>query len=234
MKNISQGFAIAIDGPGGVGKSTTARLVAELLGITYIDTGAMYRAVAFYSIQNGIDVSNPDKLETSLQNISIELRYANRNQRVHLNGQDISDFIRTQEISGLTPIVAANEAVREKLVTLQQEMAKQGAVVMDGRDIGSQVLPWAQVKIYLDAPPEIRARRRMLDLESKGQAVDFEQILQEIILRDYRDKTRTISPLVQTADAVYIDTAHMNPQEVADKIASYAKELLPCSTNSSE
>ena len=231
MKDISQGFAIAIDGPGGVGKSTTARLVAQLLGITYIDTGAMYRAVAFYNLQNGIDISNPGKLEESLQSVNIELRYTNDTQRVHLNGQDISDFIRTQEISGLTPIVAANEAVREKLVTLQQKMAKRGAVVMDGRDIGSQVLPWAQVKIYLDAPPEIRARRRMLDLEGKGQPADYEQILQEIILRDHRDKTRPISPLVQTPDAIYIDTANMSPQQVAEKIASYAKELLPCFTN---
>jgi len=228
----NSGFAIAIDGPVGVGKSTAAKMAAQLLGITYIDTGAMYRAVAFYNLNNGTDLTNADKLEESLKHINIELRHIGGAQRVYLNGQDVTDLIRTQEISEATSVIATNEAVRKKLVAQQQEMAKSGAVVMDGRDIGSQVLPWAQVKIYLDAAPEVRARRRMLDLESKGQPADFDKILEETMIRDHRDKTRPVSPLIQTLDAIYIDTANMTPQETAEKIVTYVKERMACSTNS--
>ena len=229
MTKIPPGFAIAIDGTMGVGKSTVARLLAHMLGITYIDTGAMYRVVALYSLQNGI--TDPTLLESSLQNINIDLRYENGAQRVFLNGQDVTGLIRTQEISDITSKhIAVNEAVRQKLVAQQQEMAKTGAVVMDGRDIGSRVLPGAQVKIYLDASPEIRARRRTLELESKGQPADYETVLAETIQRDRRDTTRAISPLTQTPDAIYIDTGHMNQQEVAEKIAEIVKEVLSCST----
>lgn len=218
-----KGFAIAIDGPVGVGKSTTAKILAQMLHITYIDTGAMYRAVAFYVIQNGIDLTKSNELENSLQNINIDLRHENGTQRVYLNNQDITDSIRTQEISDITSLIAANVAVREKLLPMQQAVAQQGAVVMDGRDIGSHVLPWAQIKIYLDAAPEIRARRRLKDLEEKGQPADFNQVLQETIIRDERDKTRIISPLIQTPDAVYIDTADMtSPMQAAEKIAEFA------------
>ena len=228
MTKPQTGFAIAIDGPGGVGKSTAAKLVANLLNITYIDTGAMYRAVALYNIQNGTDINNQTEIENSLQNIKIDLRQINNTQRVFLNNQDVTSLLRTQEISDFTSsAVAINETVRKKLVSQQQEMAKTGAVVMDGRDIGSQVLPWAQIKIYLDAAPEVRAKRRTLEMKSKGQPANYEQILEEIKTRDQRDKTRAISPLIQTADAIYIDTSHMNPQEVAEKIASYVKELHP-------
>jgi len=214
-----KGFAVAIDGPVGVGKSTTAKLLAQILGITYIDTGAMYRAITFYCIQNGIDISNAKALENSLKNINIDLHHKNGAQRVYLNNQDITDFIRTQEISDVTSLIAANAAVREKLLPMQQAVAQQGAVVMDGRDIGSHVLPWAQIKIYLDAAPEIRARRRLKDLEEKGQPANFAQVLQETITRDERDKTRPISPLIQTPDAIYINTADMPPMKVAEKIA---------------
>jgi len=227
-----QGFAVAIDGPVGVGKSTAAKMAAQMLDMTYIDTGAMYRAVAFYHIQNEIDIANAGKLEASLKDIDISLRYIDGAQRVYLNGQDITDLIRTQEISEATSVVATNEFVRKKLVAQQQEMAKTGAVIMDGRDIGSQVLPWAQVKIYLDAAPEIRARRRMLDLEGKGQPVDFEKIFEETMIRDHRDKTRPVSPLIQTQDAIYIDAADMTPQETAEKIVMYVKEQQKCFTNS--
>jgi len=226
-----QGFAIAIDGPVGVGKSTAAKMVAQMLGMIYIDTGAMYRAVAFHNIQNGTDLTNADKLEELLKHINIDLRHIDGAQRVYLNGHDVTDLIRTQEISEATSIVATNEAVRKKLVAQQQAMANSGAVVMDGRDIGSQVLPWAQVKIYLDAAPEVRARRRMLDLESKGQPADFDTILEETMIRDHRDKTRPVSPLVQTEDAIYIDTAGMTLHETAEKIVMYVKERQKCSTN---
>ena len=225
------GFAIAIDGPVGVGKSTAAKLVAQLLGITYIDTGAMYRAVAFYNLQEGINPTNVAQIESTLPNIHIDLRHENDAQRVYLNGQDVTDFIRTQEISEATSVVAVNETVRKKLVSQQQAMAKTGAVVMDGRDIGSQVLPWAQVKIYLDAAPEVRARRRMLDLESKGLPANFDTILEETRIRDHRDKTRLVSPLIQTPDAIYIDTEGMSPQQTAEKIVAIVKERQACSTS---
>ena len=229
------GFAIAIDGPVGVGKSTAAKTVAKLLGITYIDTGAMYRAVAYYNLQQGVDLTSAAALEESLPHIRIDLRHQDGAQRVYLNGQDVTDLIRTQEISEATSVVAVNEAVRTKLVAQQQEMAKNGAVVMDGRDIGSQVLPWAQVKIYLDAAPEVRARRRMLDLESKGIPANFDTILEETRIRDHRDKTRPVSPLIQTADAIYMDTDGMDPQQTAEKIVeitkAYEKERVSCSIN---
>jgi len=226
------GFAIAIDGPVGVGKSTAAKMVAQMLGMAYIDTGAMYRAVAFYNMQKGTDLTDASKLEESLKDINISLHHIDGAQRVYLNGQDITGRIRTQAISEATSVIATNEAVRKKLVAQQQEMAKSGAVVMDGRDIGSQVLPWAQVKIYLDAAPEVRAHRRMLDLESKGQPADFNKILEETMIRDHRDKNRPVSPLIQTADAIYIDTANMTPQETAEKIVTYVKERTACFTNS--
>ena len=225
MTNIPPGFAIAIDGTMGVGKSTVAKLLAQMLGITYIDTGAMYRVVALYSIQNGL--TSPAEIENSLQYIDIGLRHVNGAQQVFLNGLDVTELIRTQEISDVTSkLVAINEAVRQKLVAQQRDIAKTGAVVMDGRDIGSQVLPGAQVKIYLDASPKIRARRRTLELEGKGQPVDYETVLAETILRDERDKTRQISPLVQASDAIYIDNGHMTVQETAEKIAEHVKEAL--------
>jgi len=225
MINIPPGFAIAIDGTMGVGKSTVAKLLAQMLDITYIDTGAMYRVVALYSLQNGL--TSPAEIENSLQYIDIALHHMDGAQRVFLNGQDVTELIRTQEISDITSkSVAVNEAVRQKLVTQQREIAKTGAVVMDGRDIGSQVLPGAQVKIYLDASPQTRARRRTLELENKGQPAEYETVLAETILRDERDKTRQISPLVQASDAIYIDTGHMTPQEVAKKIAEHVKEAL--------
>ncbi|MCL2388533.1 MAG: (d)CMP kinase [Defluviitaleaceae bacterium] len=234
MKTPTTGFAIAIDGPVGVGKSTTAKLVARLLNMTYIDTGAMYRAVALHTLRTG------EPPEQSISNLNIELHHENGTQKIYLNNENITDAIRTQEISEFTSAqIATNELVRKKLVTLQQQIAKNNSVVMDGRDISSQVLPWAQLKIYLDAAPEIRARRRTNDLLSRGQPADFSQVLQETLTRDHRDKNRPISPLIQTPDAIYIDTADMTIQEVAEKIASYAistttKGAIPCSTAQSE
>ena len=215
--NDPKGYAIAIDGPVGVGKSTIAKILAQELNITYIDTGAMYRAVAYYSLMADI---SPEDITQHLDKINIQLTYQNGEQHVLLNGQDISQGIRTQAVANITSIIAAHEAVRLKLVAQQQAMAKTTAVVMDGRDIASKVLPWAQVKIYLDAAPEVRAKRRQLDLEAKGQPAVFETILEETKTRDHRDKTREISPLIQVPDAHYIDTGHMTLAEVVAKIKS--------------
>jgi len=203
----------------GVGKSTVAKLIAQKLGFTYIDTGAMYRAVAYYNLQNKLDITDASSLEASLKHINIELRDSQAGRRVFLNGSDITDHIRTQEISEATSVVSTNATVRAKLVKMQQQMAEHASVVMDGRDIGSAVLPNAQLKIYLDATPEIRTRRRMQDLGS----VDFDQILQQTVTRDHRDKTRAASPLVQTSDAIYIDTGDMTIEEVVNKIYALYK-----------
>ncbi|MCL1883189.1 MAG: (d)CMP kinase [Defluviitaleaceae bacterium] len=217
----TKGFAIAIDGPVGVGKSTTARLVAQKLNMAYIDTGAMYRAVALYQIENGLDMTNKESLENSLDKIEISIFNVGGFQRIYLNKRDVSELIRTQEVSEGASIVAGNERVREMLVAKQRQMASIGRVVMDGRDIGSHVLPWAQVKVYLDAPLDTRAKRRTLDLESKSQPAEFEKIREETIIRDERDKNRKLNPLVQAPDAIYLDTGFMTPNEVADAIIGY-------------
>ena len=215
----TKGFAIAIDGPVGVGKSTTARLVAQKLNMTYIDTGAMYRAVAMYQIENGIDMHNEASLEKSLRDIRIEISNVKGHQRIFLNEEDITNLIRTQEVSEGASVVAPNLRVREKLVAQQREMAATGRVVMDGRDIGSHVLPWAQIKIYLDAPLDIRTSRRVADLLAKGEPAEFEQIRTETIKRDERDKNRKHNPLIQAPDSIYMDTANFGtPEETANAI----------------
>ncbi|MCL2216913.1 MAG: (d)CMP kinase [Defluviitaleaceae bacterium] len=224
---IKTGFAVAIDGPVGVGKSTTARIVAENLGMTYIDTGAMYRAVALFCLERGINLHDGLAVGSALTDIEIHLRLMGGLQRVYLRDgdkrRDITTDIRTQVISEGASVVAAHQAVRDKLVSQQKQLAATGRVVMDGRDIGSQVLPWAQVKIYLDASTDIRTRRRVLDLEAKGLPAEFEKVRQETIIRDERDKNRANSPLIRTPDAIYIDTGDMRPDEVVEKIVNIIK-----------
>lgn len=218
-----ESFAIAIDGPVGVGKSTVARLVAATLGITYIDTGAMYRAVAYYNLQNGTDLTNPIAVANSMQDINIVLQQEEGIQQVYLNNRNITNLIRTQEISDIASrVVGVNAEIRSKLVKMQQKLAKDSFVVMDGRDIGSTVLPSAELKIYLDAAPEIRAKRRVGDLKNRGLGGEFAQILQDTIERDYRDSTRPVNPLQKTHDAILIDTGNLSSQEVADKIVLLA------------
>jgi len=220
------GFAVAIDGPVGVGKSTTARKVAARLGMTYVDTGAMYRAVALYNMRQAVDYNNEAAVTASLPHINITID----KQQIFLNGEDITSHIRTQEIAAVTSIIASYAPVREKLVVMQHELAKKGEVVMDGRDIASQVLPWAQVKIYLDANTNIRAQRRADDLAAKGQPSDIEKIIQETIDRDWRDKTRAHSPLIQAPDAIYLDSSHMTEEEVVERIIAYVKSALATAT----
>ncbi|MCL2198361.1 MAG: (d)CMP kinase [Defluviitaleaceae bacterium] len=219
-----KGFAIAIDGPVGVGKSTTARFVAQKLKMAYIDTGAMYRSVALYQMENGLDMNDDKSLEKSLKDIDIVIKNVKGAQRIFLNNRDVTDLIRAQEVSEGASVVAANLRVREKLVSQQRQMAGAGRVVMDGRDIGSHVLPWAQVKIYLDAALETRAKRRMLDLQAKGHDAEFDKIRKETVIRDERDKNRKHNPLIKANDAIYLNNGFMTPEETADEIILLVRE----------
>jgi len=235
MSISHHGFAVAIDGPVGVGKSTTARLTAQKLNFTYIDTGAMYRAAALNGIRAGIDLTDDAALEASLDTCIIELHYVDRAQRVFLNGDDVTDKIRDLEVSEGSSVCGSNAYVREKMVAAQQKMAQDGRVVMDGRDIASVVIPWAQVKIYLDADVHIRAQRRLDDLNHKGLYPTFEEVLEGTKIRDARDMTREASPLIIVPDALVIDTGIKNIDEVSDEIVALVKERGGlCFINSSE
>ena len=207
--------AIAIDGPVGVGKSTTARLLAKELGYTYIDSGAMYRAVAYYLNEKGTDIYDETAVIHAIGDIVVGL---DKQQNVYINGTDVTTKIRTQEMSESASVVASYAQIRVKLVDLQRQLAKNQNIVMDGRDIGSYVLPNASLKIYLDAEVDIRAKRRLDELLSKGQAAVFEDVKKETIIRDERDMNRKESPLVRTSDAVLIDTGHKSIDEVVAEI----------------
>ncbi|ERT56732.1 cytidylate kinase [Peptoniphilus koenoeneniae] len=204
-------ISIAIDGPAGSGKSTIAKLIAEKLDIEYIDTGAMYRAVALYKKENNLSL---DQLIKNLNNINIDYKKG----KIFLNEKDISNFIRTEEISKLASEISKNNSVREKLVDIQRNLSKSKSVVMEGRDIGSVVLPNANNKFYVDASPEIRAKRRYEQLKEKGISADLKNIEEDIIKRDKNDKTRKNSPLTLVKDAKYIDTSYMSIENVIDKI----------------
>jgi len=214
-------YAVAIDGPSGAGKSTAAKGVAAKLGIVYIDTGAMYRSVALYCIRENVDVHDRNAVEERLDGISIDLRYnAKKHQRLFLNGEDVTEALRTQEVAEVTSIVASYPFVRGKLVALQQSLSRKRSVVMDGRDIGSTVLPNAKVKVYLDASLEERVRRRMTELKEKGLPAVQETIRKEIEVRDNRDMNRTYAPLVRVQDAMYIHSDNMTEEEIVEKIVN--------------
>lgn len=219
-------FAIAIDGPGGAGKSTVARRVAQALQIIYVDTGAMYRAVALYNLRQGADISDENAVAASLSQIHIEILYTDNDQRLLLNGDDVTEALRTLSAAEGASMVAPYKAVRRKMVAIQQEIARNKRVVMDGRDIGSDVLPWAQVKVYLDASLEARVKRRIAELSEKRMAVNPPQVYQEIKLRDERDMNRAVSPLKRAGDAVYIDTSDMGLEQVVDKIVALANDKI--------
>lgn len=217
-------YNIAIDGPAGAGKSTIAKRVAKNLGFIYVDTGAMYRAMAVYFLDKGIDVKDEDAVSKDCDNVNIMIEYKDNLQQVILNGENITSRLRTEEVANTASAVAVYPAVRKKLVELQKELAKKTSVVMDGRDIGSYVLKDAICKIYLTASVECRALRRMAELQEKGVDTSLEIIKADISDRDYRDMHRDVSPLVQAEDAVYLDSSDMGIEEVTDKIISIFNE----------
>lgn len=212
---------VAIDGPAGAGKSTIARRVAARLGFVYIDTGAMYRSVALWAMRTGVGLKEAGHLEQLAANADIRLEAGT--QRIWLNGEDVSDAIRTPEVSQAASEVAAVGGVRRAMVQLQREQARQASVVMEGRDIGSVVFPEAEVKIYLDATPSVRAKRRCDELEAKGMAVDAAELERQIAERDERDRNREQSPLMQAPDAVYLDSSGLTPEEVEEQILALVR-----------
>lgn len=218
-------FSIAIDGPAGAGKSTIAKALAKRLGFIYVDTGAMYRTMALELLRKGISPEDVPAMEQACQDVEISITYEEGSQQVYLNGENVSSLIRREEVGNMASVSAANGKIREKLVDLQRQMAARENVVMDGRDIGTCVLPQADVKIYLTASVHTRAMRRYKEYLEKGQKVDLQQIEKDIEKRDYQDMHRDISPLKQAEDAVLLDSSDMGIEEVIDAmIALYEKK----------
>lgn len=214
---------IAIDGPAGAGKSTIAKLVAEKLGYIYVDTGAMYRSIALYFLNNNIDSENEEAVALACKKINIEIKYDNGIQQVYLNGENVSVAIRQEQVGNMASKVAAKKPVRDLLLQLQRDIAASNDVIMDGRDIGTFVLPNADVKIYLTASVATRAKRRYDQLVEKGENPDIAKIEADIEQRDYQDMNREIAPLKQAEDAIYLDTSDMTIQEVVEFICDKAK-----------
>jgi len=215
---------VAIDGPAGAGKSSIARAVSEKLGYIYVDTGALYRSVAYYAIKNGVRPDDSEKVIGLLEGLEVSLVYKDGQQRVIAAGEDVSDCIRTPEVSMGASAVSAIPEVRTFLFDLQKKIAQENNVIMDGRDIGTVVLPDAQVKIFLTASPEERARRRFAELKDKDTTVTFDDILKDIIKRDENDMNRAVSPLRQAEDAVLVDSSDMTIDEVINCIESMIRE----------
>lgn len=224
-KNIS----IAIDGPAGSGKSTIAKEIAKELSFIYIDTGAMYRSVAYYCLKNNINFNDFSEVIKIIDNFDINLKFIDQNQHIFLNDEDITEKIRTQEIGKIASITAKIPEVREKLISIQRQLAKNQNIIMDGRDIGTNVLPNANVKIYMEADIEERALRRFKELQEKGgnyNKYSLEEIKEEILQRDFEDKNRDISPLRKAQDAILLNTTNLTIQEVKNKIIKIIKETI--------
>lgn len=213
-------YNVAIDGPAGAGKSTIAKLVAKKKNYIYVDTGAMYRAMALYFIEAGIDFNENEKISNACKDVDVTITYENGEQQVLLNGRNVSGMLRTEEVGRMASVSSQNKDVREKLVDLQRALAARENVVMDGRDIGTVVLPNANVKVYLTASSRVRALRRFEELQKKGEECDLDVIEKDIIDRDYRDMHREISPLRQAEDAILVDSSDMTIEQVAEKIIS--------------
>ncbi len=214
---------IAIDGPAGAGKSTIAKLVAKELGFLYVDTGAMYRSIALYFIENNVNLDNEQEISDACAKINIEIKYEDGVQQVYLNDRNVSTLIRQEQVGNMASKAAAKKAVRDKLLSLQRDIAAANDVIMDGRDIGTFVLPNAKIKIYLTASVKTRAKRRFDELVAKGENPDINKIEADIEQRDYQDMNREIAPLKQAEDAVYLDTSDMNIEQVVSYICNLTK-----------
>lgn len=221
MKNIS----IAIDGPSGVGKTTASKLIAKKFGYIHVDTGAMFRTLGVFYIENGIDIEDESKVEEALGSISIDIKYENDEQHMYLNGTDVTGKLRTEDISHAASVISQYKAVRAKLLEMQREIASKTSVVMDGRDIGTVVLPDAEVKIFLTASPLVRAKRRYDELLRTGKlrGASLKDIEKDIKERDYRDSHRELAPLKPAENAVTIDTSELTADDVAERIAGEIK-----------
>lgn len=211
-------YQIAIDGPAGAGKSTIAKKLAKAKQFIYVDTGAMYRAMAYYLLQNHVDPRDGEAVGEKSQSADITIQYEKGEQVVVLNGENVNAFLRTEEVGNMASITSQNPRVRERLTVLQKELAAKNNVVMDGRDIGTCVLPGADVKIYLTASPAVRAKRRFDELAAKGETCDLQKIEADIIKRDEQDMNREIAPLKQAEDAVLIDSSYMSIDQVVEEI----------------
>ncbi|WP_099468416.1 (d)CMP kinase [Konateibacter massiliensis] len=216
-------FSIAIDGPAGAGKSTIAKEIAKRLGYIYVDTGAMYRAMALFIIQKDIKPEEEEKISLACKDADITIEYEKGEQLVILNGENVTPFIRSEEVGNMASASASNRNVRLKLVDLQRELAAKTNVIMDGRDIGTYVLPKANVKVFLTASSKVRAKRRYEELTQKGLSCNIEEIESDIIERDRRDSTREFAPLRQADDAVLIDSSDMTVEEVINAIINLVK-----------
>ncbi len=214
---------VAIDGPAGAGKSTIAKLCAKKLGLIYVDTGAMYRAVALYLLENGVNVENADIVAEKCTGAMVDIRYVDGVQNVFLGDENVTGRLREEAVGNAASVTSTVPKVREHLFSLQRGLVERGGIIMDGRDIGTVVMPDADVKIFLTASSEVRATRRVKELEEKGEHPDFETVKKEIEERDHRDMTREISPLKQAEDAILVDTSDMTIDEVVEKIVSLCK-----------
>lgn len=221
MKNIR----VAIDGPAGAGKSTVSRTAAEKFGLIYVDTGAMYRACAVYAIENGIEI-NEEAITPHLDEINIDLSYNEKGQRIFLNGKDVSERIRQADATAGSSAIAVIPSVRLKLVELQRKIAESKAVIMDGRDIGTYVLPDAELKIYLTASVEERAKRRFAEMREKGMECDLKQVEEDIAKRDENDSNRAFAPLRRAEDAILIDSSAMSYDEVCREVYKLIEKII--------
>ena len=219
MKNIS----IALDGPSGSGKSTIAKFLSKKMNILYLDTGAMYRACAVKALKMGIDTLDEEKVKTFIGDIDIEIKYADGTQKTFLDGEDVSEKIREPQVSMAASNISSLKCVRLKMVEMQREIAKKMSCVLDGRDIGSYVLPNAKYKFYITASVDVRAKRRYDELKAKGHDVNFNELQKEIEQRDYNDSHRDFAPLTRAEDAILIDTSDMSIEEVVNKVYSFIK-----------
>ena len=219
-------YSIAIDGPAGAGKSTIAKMVARHLNFIYVDTGAMYRALALYFLRNNISVADKEAIENACNYADVMIDYKDGEQQVILNGENVNSLIRTEEVGDMASASSVYPVVRLKLVELQRSMAKKADVVMDGRKIGTFVLPEADLKIYLTASSKERARRRFIELKERGISADINEIEKDIIERDMRDMNREFAPLKQADDAILVDSSHMTVDEVKNTIIKYFEEII--------